>query len=47
MLEVLQQDYIRTARAKGVGQRSILFLHALKKRRRADRDRHRHRHRRC
>jgi len=30
MLEVLQQDYIRTARAKGAGQRSILFLHALK-----------------
>ena len=30
MLEVLQQDYIRTARAKGVGQRSILFLHAVK-----------------
>jgi peptide/nickel transport system permease protein len=30
MLEVLQQDYIRTARAKGVGQRAILFLHALK-----------------
>lgn len=30
MLEVLQQDYIRTARAKGVGQSSILFLHALK-----------------
>ena len=30
MLEVLQQDYIRTAKAKGVGQRSILFLHALK-----------------
>ena len=30
MLEVLQQDYIRTARAKGVGQLSILFLHALK-----------------
>jgi peptide/nickel transport system permease protein len=30
MLEVLQQDYIRTARAKGVGQRSILFMHALK-----------------
>jgi peptide/nickel transport system permease protein len=30
MLEVLQQDYIRTARAKGLGQRSILFLHALK-----------------
>ena len=30
MLEVLQQDYIRTARAKGVGQRGILFVHALK-----------------
>jgi peptide/nickel transport system permease protein len=30
MLEVLQQDYIRTARAKGAGQGSILFLHALK-----------------
>jgi peptide/nickel transport system permease protein len=30
MLEVLQQDYIRTARAKGVGQLSILFVHALK-----------------
>jgi peptide/nickel transport system permease protein len=30
MLEVLQQDYIRTARAKGMGQNAILFLHALK-----------------
>lgn len=30
MLEVLQQDYVRTARAKGAGQGSILFLHALK-----------------
>src|SRR5216683_5495235 len=30
MLEVLQQDYIRTARAKGVGQTRILFVHALK-----------------
>jgi peptide/nickel transport system permease protein len=30
MLEVLQQDYIRTARAKGVGQLGILFVHALK-----------------
>jgi peptide/nickel transport system permease protein len=30
MLEVLQQDYIRTARAKGIGQRNILFVHALK-----------------
>jgi peptide/nickel transport system permease protein len=30
MLEVLQQDYVRTARSKGVGQMSILFMHALK-----------------
>jgi peptide/nickel transport system permease protein len=30
MLEVLSQDYIRTARAKGAAQGSILFLHALK-----------------
>jgi peptide/nickel transport system permease protein len=30
MLEVLSQDYIRTARAKGVGQHAILFVHALK-----------------
>jgi peptide/nickel transport system permease protein len=30
MLEVLQQDYIRTARAKGIGQSDILYVHALK-----------------
>ena len=30
MLDVLAQDYVRTARAKGVGQRSLLFVHALK-----------------
>jgi peptide/nickel transport system permease protein len=30
MLEVLQQDYIRTARAKGIGQGGLLFVHALK-----------------
>jgi peptide/nickel transport system permease protein len=30
MLEVLSQDYIRTARAKGLGQRAVLFIHALK-----------------
>jgi peptide/nickel transport system permease protein len=30
MLEVLQQDYVRTARAKGLGQGNILFVHALK-----------------
>lgn len=30
MLEVLSQDYIRTARAKGLGSRGVLFVHALK-----------------
>jgi peptide/nickel transport system permease protein len=30
MLDVLSQDYVRTAKAKGVGQRGILFVHALK-----------------
>lgn len=30
MMEVLQQDYIRTAKAKGVGSRGVLFIHALK-----------------
>ena len=30
MLDVLSQDYVRTAKAKGVGQRAILFVHALK-----------------
>ncbi|QDY70755.1 ABC transporter permease [Qingshengfaniella alkalisoli] len=30
MLEVLRQDYIRTARAKGVGERDVIWRHALK-----------------
>ena len=30
MLDVLAQDYVRTAKAKGVGQRGMLFVHALK-----------------
>src|ERR1700739_1722785 len=30
MLEVLAQDYIRTARAKGIAQSGILFVHAAK-----------------
>jgi peptide/nickel transport system permease protein len=30
MLEVLSQDYVRTAKAKGVGQHAVLFVHALK-----------------
>lgn len=30
MLEVLQQDYVRTGRAKGVNDGRLLFVHALK-----------------
>ncbi len=30
MLEVLRQDYIRTARAKGLTERVVIFRHALK-----------------
>ena len=30
MLEVMQQDYIRTAKAKGLGRKAIIFKHALK-----------------
>jgi len=30
MLEVLQQDYIRTAKSKGLSQRVIIYRHALK-----------------
>ncbi|MGE8669034.1 MAG: ABC transporter permease [Achromobacter mucicolens] len=30
MLETLSQDYVRTARAKGVDNRTLLFRHALK-----------------
>lgn len=30
MLDVLAQDYIRTARAKGLGRRAIIYKHALK-----------------
>ncbi|PJF08442.1 ABC transporter permease [Pseudorhodobacter sp. MZDSW-24AT] len=30
MIDVLSQDYIRTARAKGLGTMQVLFLHALK-----------------
>ena len=30
MLEVIRQDYIRTARAKGVGERSVVYRHALR-----------------
>ena len=29
MLEVLHEDYVRTARAKGLAERRVLFLHAL------------------
>jgi peptide/nickel transport system permease protein len=30
MLEVLQQDYVRTARAKGLNERVVICVHALK-----------------
>lgn len=30
MLEVLRQDYIRTARAKGLSERTVIFRHALR-----------------
>ncbi len=30
MLEVLSQDYVRTARSKGVGQREVVVKHALR-----------------
>lgn len=30
MLEVIRQDYIRTARAKGVPERTVIYKHALK-----------------
>jgi peptide/nickel transport system permease protein len=30
MLEVLQADYIRTARSKGLGERSVVLRHGLR-----------------
>lgn len=30
MLDVIRQDYIRTARAKGVAERSVIYKHALR-----------------
>jgi ABC-type dipeptide/oligopeptide/nickel transport system permease component len=30
MLEVLRQDYVRTARAKGLGERAVLWRHAFR-----------------
>jgi peptide/nickel transport system permease protein len=30
MLEVLEQDYIRTARAKGLDERTVIYKHALR-----------------
>ncbi len=30
MLEVLSQDYVRTARAKGMGERRVTFVHGLR-----------------
>jgi len=30
MLEVIHQDYIRTARAKGLSERAVIYKHALR-----------------
>jgi peptide/nickel transport system permease protein len=30
MLEEIQQDYVRTARAKGLGERAVIFRHAFR-----------------
>jgi len=30
LLEVLRQDYVRTARAKGLGERSVVLRHAFR-----------------
>ncbi len=30
MLEILQQDYLRTARAKGIGRTKVIYKHALR-----------------
>ena len=30
LLEVLNQDFVRTARAKGLGERMVLYKHALR-----------------
>ena len=30
MLEILRQDYIRTARSKGLAERAVVFTHALR-----------------
>ncbi len=30
MLEILQQDYLRTARAKGIGRNKVIYKHALR-----------------
>ena len=30
MLEVIRQDYVRTARSKGLKEKSVIFIHALK-----------------
>ncbi len=32
MLEALESDYIRTARAKGVAETRVLWVHALRRR---------------
>ena len=43
MLDVLAQDYVRTARAKGLVERQVLFVPCVEECRGADRHDHRHR----
>ena len=40
MLEVLSDDYIRTARAKGLREKTLIFKHALKKKRKSKKWKH-------
>ena len=47
MLEVIRSDYIRTARAKGLSERTVVIKHALQERRHPGHDHRRHRPRRA
>ena len=47
LLEVMNSDYLRTARAKGISERRVLVQHALRNALDPDRHGRRHRHRRA
>ena len=47
LLDVLNSDYLRTARSKGVSERRVLVRHAMRNAHAADRDARRHRLRRA